>query len=142
MKKVGDIENMVQQLLDDQRELKSKISKQEAIIQELSSAHDTETGGAKPSRKSTVQNARRAKSTRQQKKVVQSADPNKGPAARRIKEQNDVQTAKLEAIESRLEKARKRRETEREQKQQAKKTQSSNRYQRAGSEYNNKGRKH
>ena len=100
--KIGELSDIVQQLLEDQRKLKSKLNERDEIIADLSKDRNTK-------RKNTQEKEKRAKSLKltQNSKKIGSAD-NKSLAARRLREKYTQEKERITAIESKIQKARKR----------------------------------
>jgi hypothetical protein len=101
--KIGELSDIVKKLLDEQRELKSKLNERDEIIADLSKEKTTK-------RKNTQERERRARSLKPQEKTskkVGSAD-NKSLAARRLREKHTQEKDKINAIEDKIEKARRR----------------------------------
>jgi myosin heavy subunit len=97
---IGELSDIVKKLLEEQRELKSKLNERDNIIADLSKEKD-------PKRKNTQERERRAKSLKPQtnSKKVGSAD-NKSLAARRLREKHTKDKERINAIEGKIEKAR------------------------------------
>lgn len=100
--KIDEISDIVMKLLEEQRELKSKLIERDNIIADLSSSKNSK-------RKNTQERERRTKSLKppSNSKKVGSAD-NKGYAARRLREKHGVEKEKIDAIEDKIQKARRR----------------------------------
>lgn len=101
---------MVKVLLEEQRSLKDKLDKQEVKMQEINDKGAVVEEPAVLVRKHTAITKKASERVRSQnpaKKGAQSAD-NKNVQARKIKEQHAIEQAKLEAIESKIVKARQR----------------------------------
>jgi hypothetical protein len=100
--KISELSGIVQQLLEDQRKLKSKLNERDEIIADLSKDRDTK-------RKNTHEKERRSRSMKpaNNNKKIGSADT-KSNAARRLREKYTKEKEKINAIESKISKARKR----------------------------------
>lgn len=100
--KISELSGIVQQLLEDQRQLKSKLNERDEIIADLSKNRDT-------NRKNTHEKERRSRSMKpaNNSKKIGSADT-KSNAARRLREKYTQEKEKISAIESKISKARKR----------------------------------
>lgn len=101
--RIGELSDIVKKLLDEQRDLKSKLNERDEIIADLSKEKTTK-------RKNTQERERRARSLKPQEKnskKVGSAD-NKSLAARRLREKHTQEKDKINAIEDKIEKARRR----------------------------------
>lgn len=100
--KIGELSDIVQKLLEEQRELKSKLNERDNIIADLSKDKVTK-------RKNTQERDRRTKSLKPpiNSKKVGSAD-NKNLAARRLREKHTKEKERITAIEDKIEKARRR----------------------------------
>lgn len=99
--KIGELSDIVKKLLDEQRELKSKLNERDEIIADLSKEKTTK-------RKNTQERERRTRSLKPQEKAskkVGSAD-NKSLAARRLREKHTQEKDRINAIEDKIEKAR------------------------------------
>jgi chromosome segregation ATPase len=100
--KIDEISDIVMKLLEEQRELKSKLIERDNIIADLSSSKNSK-------RKNTQERERRTKSLKppSNSKKVGSAD-NKSFAARRLREKHVHEKDKINAIEDKIQKARRR----------------------------------
>mmetsp|Transcript_30159 Transcript_30159/g.34520 ORF Transcript_30159/g.34520 Transcript_30159/m.34520 type:complete len:453 (-) Transcript_30159:9-1367(-) len=101
--KIGELSEIVKRLLEEQRELKSKLNERDNIIADLSSNKDS-------NRKNTQERERRTRSLKppvNNPKKVGSAD-NKSLAARRLREKHTKDKERIDAIESKIDKARRR----------------------------------
>lgn len=100
---ISELSDIVKKLLEEQRELKSKLNERDNIIADLSKNKDQKT-------RSTQERERRTKSMKPPNngKKVGSAD-NKSLAARKLREKHLKDKERLDAIEDKIEKARKRR---------------------------------
>lgn len=101
--KVGELSDIVKKLLEEQRDLKNKLNERDNIIADLSTSKDTK-------RKNTQERERRTRSLKPPtdgSKKVGSAD-NKSLAARKLREKHTKEKAKIDAIEDKIEKARRR----------------------------------
>lgn len=100
--KIGELSDIVKKLLEEQRELKSKLNERDNIIADLSSNISSK-------RKNTQERERRTRSLKPptNDKKVGSAD-NKSLAARRLREKQNQEKARIDAIEDKIDKARRR----------------------------------
>ncbi len=99
--KIGELSDIVQQLLEDQRKLKSKLNERDEIIADLSKNRDTR-------RKNTHEKDRRSRSLKPaNNKKIGSADT-KSNGARKLREKHTKEKERINAIESKIVKARKR----------------------------------
>ena len=97
---------MVKTLLEEQRLLKEKLEIQEIKMRDGGSGNDVGTGFLQRNKKEITKRAsERTRSQQPPKKVVQSAD-SKTIHARKLKEQQAIEQAKLDAIEAKIQKAR------------------------------------
>lgn len=111
-KQITELTDMVKVLLDEQRALKEKIELQDLKIKSggMNVHESIEVGnlmGVRKQREITKKASERTRSQNPSKKTVQSAD-SKTLHARKMKEQHAIEQAKLDAIENKIEKARKR----------------------------------
>jgi len=99
---IGELSDIVQKLLEEQRDLKTKLNERDNIIADLSSTKNSK-------RKNTQERERRTKSLKPtgNSKKVGSAD-NKSLVARRIRDKNAQHNDQVNAIENKIEKARRR----------------------------------
>ena len=98
---------MVKILLEEQKQLKDKLEQQEEKMNIINDKPTGELGFQRKQNSIQKKASERVRSQNPQKKTVQSAD-NKNIAARKLKEQHAKEVAKLEAIENKIDKARKR----------------------------------
>jgi hypothetical protein len=100
---IGELSDIVKKLLDEQRELKTKLNQRDNIIADLSSKEKTTM------RKNTQERERRTRSLKPptNSKKVGSAD-NKSLAARRLREKHIQDKERIDAIENKIQKARRR----------------------------------
>lgn len=99
--KIGELSEIVQQLLEDQRNLKSKLNERDEIIADLSKNRENQ-------RKNTQDKERRSRSQKPvNSKKIGSAD-NTTNAARKLREKHTKEKERISAIESKIVKARQR----------------------------------
>lgn len=100
--KLTELSDIVKKLLEEQRDLKSKLNERDNIIADLSKNNST-------TRKNTQERERRTRSLKPEaaSKKVGSAD-NKSLAARRLREKHSKDKERITAIEDKIEKARQR----------------------------------
>ena len=100
---ISELSDIVKKLLEEQRELKTKLNERDNIIADLSKNNKVSK------RKSTEEQERRSRSLKpsNNSKKVGSAD-NKSLAARRLREKHLKDKERIDAIEDKIEKARKR----------------------------------
>ena len=100
--KIGELSDIVKKLLEEQRDLKYKLNERDEIIADLSSNQDSK-------RKNTQERERRTRSLKPTAmgKKVGSADT-KSLAARRLREEHTKEKDRINAIEDKIEKARRR----------------------------------
>ena len=100
---IGELSDIVKKLLEEQRDLKTKLNERDNIIADLSNKEKT------TKRKNTQERERRTRSLKPptNNKKVGSAD-NKSLAARRLREKHAKVKERIDAIESKIEKARRR----------------------------------
>jgi hypothetical protein len=98
--KVGELSDIVKKLLQEQRDLKYKLNERDEIIADLSKDKTT-------NRKNTQERRTRSLKPPMNDKKVGSAD-NKSLAARRIREKHTQEKDRINAIEDKIENARRR----------------------------------
>ena len=99
--KIGELSDIVQKLLEEQRELKSKLNARDEIIADLSKDRESR-------RKNTQEKERRTRSLKpNQNSKIGSAD-NKNLAARKLRQKQADEKEKLQSIENKILKARRR----------------------------------
>ncbi|CDW76852.1 UNKNOWN [Stylonychia lemnae] len=116
-KQINELSDMVKILLQEQQNLKEKLNEQEFKMKEIGDKGINKDASLLQ-RKQTAITKKASERTRSQnppKKTIQSAD-NKSVQAKRLKEQHAIEQARLEAIENKIEKARKRIEETKQQK--------------------------
>lgn len=98
--KIGELSDIVKKLLQEQRDLKYKLNERDEIIADLSKEKETK-------RKNTQERRTRSLKPPINSKKVGSAD-NKSLAARRIREKQEKEKDRINAIEDKIDKARRR----------------------------------
>ena len=98
--KIGELSDIVKKLLQEQRDLKYKLNERDEIIADLSKEKETK-------RKTTQERRTRSQKPPVNSKKVGSAD-NKSLAARRIREKQEKEKERINAIEDKIDKARRR----------------------------------
>lgn len=107
-KQISELSDMVKVLLEEQRVLKEKIESQERGRKDKAAESlEVNMMMVRKQREITKKASERTRSQNPQKKNVQSAD-SKTLHARKMKEQHAIEQAKLDAIENKIERARKR----------------------------------
>ena len=93
--KIGELSDIVQKLLEEQRQLKSKLNERDEIIADLSKNRESRP-------KQTQEKERRKNNNK-----IGSADT-KNMAARRLRQKHTHEKEKIQSIENKIQKARKR----------------------------------